>query len=114
MAARLIAPPMALTAGPLLCQSRPALNLNQAWRARDELAWRVTFCSALPDQWTKRESLCSGPDAKRFDSRLIKLGDLGFGAFGRVERLPMAPSAHSQCVSSAAADSASMTYTRRP
>lgn len=31
--------------------------------------------------------LFSGPDAKRFDARLIKLDDLGFGAFGRVEKV---------------------------
>ena len=29
----------------------------------------------------------SGPDAKRFDARLINLGNLGHGAFGRVERV---------------------------
>jgi hypothetical protein len=31
--------------------------------------------------------LFSGPDAKRFDSRLSKICDLGWGAFGSVEKV---------------------------
>ena len=31
--------------------------------------------------------LFSGPEAKRFDTRLAKIEDLGYGAFGRVERV---------------------------
>lgn len=29
----------------------------------------------------------NGPDAKRFDNKLVKLSDLGYGAFGRVEEV---------------------------
>ena len=52
MAARLIAPPMAFTAGPPLCQSRPPLDLNQAWRAEDELGDRQIIATwDCDDSW---------------------------------------------------------------
>jgi serine/threonine protein kinase len=35
----------------------------------------------------RHKPLFSGADAKRFDTRLVKLDDLGYGAFGRVEKV---------------------------
>lgn len=42
----------------------------------------------LSNPWNVRNKpLFAGPDAKKFDTRLKKLDDLGYGAFGRVEEV---------------------------
>ncbi|KAF7560297.1 hypothetical protein G7046_g3840 [Stylonectria norvegica] len=64
-------------------------TFSRIHEAERELEERRTI-----DAWDNDENwpsinkpLFSGPDAKRFDSRLIKLDDLGYGASGRVEEV---------------------------
>ncbi|GJN73690.1 hypothetical protein PLICBS_007773 [Purpureocillium lilacinum] len=62
---------------------------GRIWEAEQELKERETIASWDRDEhWPGIDRpLFSGPDAKRFDGRLAKLEDLGFGAFGRVEKV---------------------------
>ncbi|UNI18073.1 hypothetical protein JDV02_004368 [Purpureocillium takamizusanense] len=62
---------------------------GRVWEAEQELRERETIASWDRDEhWPGIDRpLFSGPDAKRFDNRLVKVEDLGFGAFGRVEKV---------------------------
>lgn len=41
----------------------------------------------MADAGDRHKPLFNGPKAKQFDTRLVKLEDLGYGAFGRVEKV---------------------------
>ncbi|XEV06706.1 hypothetical protein FSHL1_011993 [Fusarium sambucinum] len=70
-------------------QTGPIQHYGRIWEAereREELG--------IIDSWNDDDSwpgiskpLFNGPDAKRFDAKLVKLDDLGYGAFGRVEKV---------------------------
>ncbi|KAH7312161.1 kinase-like domain-containing protein [Stachybotrys elegans] len=63
--------------------------LGRIWEAEQELKDRETIASWEGDAaWPGIDKpLFGGPEAKRFDSRLIRHDDLGQGAFGRVEKV---------------------------
>ncbi|KPM34496.1 hypothetical protein AK830_g12075 [Neonectria ditissima] len=70
-------------------QADPTQSYNRFWEIERELEER-----SIIDAWDNDENwpginkpLFSGPEAKRFDSKLVKLDDLGYGAFGRVEEV---------------------------
>ncbi|KAJ4135846.1 hypothetical protein NW768_003447 [Fusarium equiseti] len=64
-------------------------HYGRMWEAERELQEL-----SIIDSWNEDDSwpginkpLFNGPDAKRFDTKLAKLEDLGYGAFGRVEKV---------------------------
>ncbi|KAL3595037.1 hypothetical protein FPOAC2_09358 [Fusarium poae] len=70
-------------------QTGPVQHYGRIWEAERELEEL-----GIIDSWNDDDSwpsiskpLFNGPDAKRFDAKLIKLDDLGYGAFGRVEKV---------------------------
>ncbi|KAK7426606.1 hypothetical protein QQZ08_006936 [Neonectria magnoliae] len=70
-------------------QAGPTQAYNRFWEVERELDERRTI-----DAWDNDDNWpgvdkppFSVPDAKRFDGKLIKLDDLGYGAFGRVEEV---------------------------
>ncbi|RSL53303.1 hypothetical protein CEP54_010469 [Fusarium duplospermum] len=70
-------------------QAGPSQHYGRPWaieREHEEL--RIIDGWGNDDNWPGiNKPLFSGPDAKRFDTKLAKLDDLGFGAFGRVEKV---------------------------
>ncbi|KAM0415839.1 hypothetical protein ACHAPT_013199 [Fusarium lateritium] len=70
-------------------QAGPSQHYGRPWeieREREEL--KIIDGWGNDDNWPSiNKPLFSGPDAKRFDTKLAKLDDLGFGAFGRVEKV---------------------------
>ncbi|KAF4972103.1 hypothetical protein FSARC_1243 [Fusarium sarcochroum] len=70
-------------------QPGPSQHYGRVWEAERELEEL-----SIIDSWNDDDSwpgidkpLFNGPDAKRFDTKLAKLDDLGYGAFGRVEKV---------------------------
>ncbi|CAF3465639.1 unnamed protein product [Fusarium graminearum] len=74
-------------------QTGPIQHYGRIWEAERELEEL-----SIIDSWNEDDSwpsirfysnkpLFNGPDAKRFDTKLVKLDDLGYGAFGRVEKV---------------------------
>ncbi|KAJ4020300.1 hypothetical protein NW752_005408 [Fusarium irregulare] len=70
-------------------QTGSTQHYGRMWEAERELQEL-----SIIDSWNEDDSwpginkpLFDGPDAKRFDSKLAKLEDLGYGAFGRVEKV---------------------------
>lgn len=70
-------------------QTGPIQHFGRIWEAERELEEL-----SIIDSWNEDDSwpsinkpLFDGPDAKRFDTKLVKLDDLGYGAFGRVEKV---------------------------
>ncbi|KAH7238671.1 kinase-like domain-containing protein [Fusarium tricinctum] len=70
-------------------QTGPTQHYGRVWEAERELEELNII-----DSWNNDDSwpginkpLFNGPDAKRFDTKLAKLDDLGYGAFGRVEKV---------------------------
>ncbi|CAM1505727.1 Fc.00g113640.m01.CDS01 [Cosmosporella sp. VM-42] len=70
-------------------QGARSQTFNPVEEAEKELEERRTIESwDNDDNWPGiNKALFSGPEAKRFDSKLVKLDDLGYGAFGRVEKV---------------------------
>ncbi|KJZ73763.1 hypothetical protein HIM_06881 [Hirsutella minnesotensis 3608] len=64
-------------------------RLGRAWQADVERKEREAIAAWEKDEhWPGlSKPLFNGGDAKRFDARLIKLDDLGSGAFGRVDKV---------------------------
>ncbi|KAI5459286.1 kinase-like domain-containing protein [Mariannaea sp. PMI_226] len=64
-------------------------SYNAFWIAERELEERkIIDAWDDDDSWPGADKpLFNGPDAKRFDGKLVKLNDLGYGAFGRVEEV---------------------------
>ncbi|KAF5658193.1 serine threonine kinase [Fusarium heterosporum] len=70
-------------------QTGPTQHYGRVWEAERELEEL-----SIIDSWHSDDSWpgidkppLNGPDAKRFDTKLAKLDDLGYGAFGRVEKV---------------------------
>ncbi|KAH6887547.1 kinase-like domain-containing protein [Thelonectria olida] len=71
-------------------QLDPTKHLYNAFSEleRENEERRIIDAWDADDNWPGiNKPLFSGPDAKRFDSKLVKLDDLGYGAFGRVEEI---------------------------
>jgi serine/threonine protein kinase len=62
---------------------------DRVWQFEQELKEQDVIRSLDGDDaWpSAHKPLFCGPDAKRFDTRLVKLADLGYGAFGSVEKV---------------------------
>ncbi|ODA80820.1 hypothetical protein RJ55_03780 [Drechmeria coniospora] len=67
----------------------PGTDPGRSWECQLEQMERRAIESWDGDEhWPGIDKpLFSGPDAKRFDARLAKIEDLGYGAFGRVEKV---------------------------
>ncbi|KFA74867.1 hypothetical protein S40288_06474 [Stachybotrys chartarum IBT 40288] len=65
--------------------------LGRLWEAEQEIKDCETIASWEDDaQWPSIDKpLLSSADAKRFDARLVKLDDLGHGAFGHVDKVAL-------------------------
>ncbi|KAF5024089.1 hypothetical protein F66182_3833 [Fusarium sp. NRRL 66182] len=70
-------------------QAGPTQHYGRVWEAERELEELDIINSWNDDDaWPGiNKPLFNGPDAKRFDTKLAKLDDLGYGAFGRVEKV---------------------------
>ncbi|KAH8722295.1 kinase-like domain-containing protein [Ilyonectria robusta] len=70
-------------------QADPTHSYNRFWEIERELDEQRTISAwDNDDNWPSiNKPLFSGPEAKRFDGKLVKLDDLGYGAFGRVEEV---------------------------
>ncbi|KAF5964538.1 serine/threonine protein kinase [Fusarium bulbicola] len=70
-------------------QTGPTQHYGRVWEAERELQ-ELSIIESWndDDSWPGiNKPLFNGPDAKRFDTKLAKLEDLGYGAFGRVEKV---------------------------
>ncbi|KAM5350564.1 hypothetical protein ACJ41O_007069 [Fusarium nematophilum] len=70
-------------------QSGPSQSYGRLWEAeRESEELKIIDAWDNEDSWPSiNKPLFSGSDAKRFDTKLVKLSDLGYGAFGRVEEV---------------------------
>ncbi|KAM0342794.1 hypothetical protein ACHAPU_009158 [Fusarium lateritium] len=70
-------------------QTGPTQHYGRVWEAERELEELSIIDSwHNDDNWPGiNKPPFNGPDAKRFDTKLAKLDDLGYGAFGRVEKV---------------------------
>ncbi|EHK44780.1 uncharacterized protein TrAtP1_002905 [Trichoderma atroviride] len=61
---------------------------SQSWDEQEMLERDAIATWDSDEQWPSvHKPTFNGPEAKRFDSRLTRLGDLGDGAFGRVDKV---------------------------